>query len=122
MAVPYWPTADNFPQYPQKGFTESIGINVLRSPMDKGPAKQRRRGARVNTMNVSFILTTKQVDNINTFISSTIKGVYRFKFMHPRTNTYVEVRIVPQSESEFYKLTYLAPGFWNIDLVLEVLP
>jgi hypothetical protein len=117
----YWPSAP-FPQSPQKGFTESQGINVLRSPMDVGPAKMRRRGARPAVLNVSFILTSAQATTLETFVKSTLLGTRRFNFLHPRTSTYVEVRIVPQSDSEFYKLTYIAPGYWQTDLVFEVLP
>jgi hypothetical protein len=90
--------------------------------MDMGPAKMRRRGQRGNILGVSFILTSQQATELDRFIKSDLKGVYRFTFTHPRTNTSVEVRIVPQGEGEFYKLTYLAPGYWNTDLTFEVLP
>jgi hypothetical protein len=117
----YWPSAP-FPQSPQKGFTESVGINVLRSPMDIGPSKMRRRGSRPSVLNVSFILTSAQATSLETFVKTTLQGTRRFNFLHPRTNSNVEVRIVPQSEGEFYKLTYIAPGYWQTDLVFEVLP
>jgi len=117
----YWPSAP-FPQSPQKGFTESVGVNVLRSPMDVGPAKMRRRGARPNTLNVQFILTSSQAATLETFVKTTLLGTKRFNFLHPRTSSSVEVRIIPQSDSEFYKLTYIAPGYWQTDLVFEVLP
>jgi hypothetical protein len=117
-----WPTAYNFPQSPQKGFTESVGVNVLRSPMDVGPAKMRRRGARPSVLNVQFILTSQQAGVLKDFINDDLKGTRRFNFLHPRTNTTVEVRIVPQGDGEFFKLTYIAPGYWQTDLVFEVLP
>ena len=122
MANISWPTSNNFPQSPQKGYTETIGINVLRSPMDQGPAKQRRRSARPSILNVSFILTTTQINQLEVFIKDQVKGVFRFNFTHPRTYTTVEVRIVPQSEGELYTLSYLAPGFYQTNLSLEVLP
>jgi hypothetical protein len=117
----YWPSQP-FPQSPQKGFTESQGVNVIRSPMDTGPAKMRRRGARPSVLNVSFILTSAQATSLETFVKTTLLGTRRFNFLHPRTSSYVEVRIVPQSDSEFYKLTYIAPGYWQTDLIFEVLP
>lgn len=116
-----WPSAP-FPQVPQKGFTESVGVNVLRSSMDVGPAKMRRRGARPSVLNVSFILTSQQAQDLETFVKSTLLGTRRFNFPHPRTAATVEARIVPQDDSEFYKLTYIAPGYWQTDLVFEVLP
>lgn len=123
MPIPNWPTTSNFPQVPQKGFTESLGINVIRSQMDSGIAKQRVRGTRPDTMDLSFILTTAHCDILETFIKDTLRGVKRFNFPHPRKlGTTVEVRIVPQQDGEFYRLEYLAPGFWKTSLKFEVLP
>ena len=122
MAIPQWPTAGNFPQSPQKGFVESVGVNVIRSPMDAGPAKQRRRSQRPSTMDLSFILTTAQTQTLENFVQNTLEGVRRFGFLHPRLNTQVEVRIVPQSEGEFFRLQYLAPGYWQTSLKFEILP
>lgn len=121
MAYTYiWPTG--LPQIPQKGFQESIGISVVRSTMDSGPAKQRVRGKRPNSMDLSFILTTAQTQTLENFIKNTIHGVARFGFPHPRLNTTVEVRIVPQGDGEFFKLQYLAPGYWQTSMKFEVLP
>jgi hypothetical protein len=128
MAIPIWPTA--LPQSPQKGFKESVGQNIIRSPMDAGPAKMRNRGKRPNTMDLSFILTTAQTTILENFIKNAstnvslpgISGVGRFSFTHPRTATTVEARIVPQSEGEFYGLEYLAPGYWKTSLKFEILP
>jgi hypothetical protein len=122
MAVPQWPTANGFPQSPQKGFSESIGVNVVRSPMDAGPAKQRRRSRRPSTMDVSFIMTTQHTETLEAFINNDLQGVNRFQFTHPRLYTTIDVRIVPQGEGEFFKLQYLAPGYYQTSLKLEVLP
>ena len=122
MAIPQWPTANNFPQSPQKGFVESVGVNVVRSPMDAGPAKQRRRAKRPSTMDLSFILTTAQTQTLESFIENDLEGVRRFNFTHPRLYTTVEVRIVPQSEGEFFRLQYLAPGYWQTSMKFEILP
>jgi hypothetical protein len=122
MPIPSWPTANSFPQSPQKGFTESVGLNIIRSPMDSGPAKMRRRGTAPNTMDLSFILTTAQTTTLETFIKDTLLGVKRFSFTHPRTAATVEARIVPLGDGEFFKLQYLAPGYWNTSLKFEILP
>lgn len=121
MAYTYiWPST--LPQSPQKGFTESIGALILRTPMDAGPAKQRYRGKRSNTMQVSFIMTTAQVSTLSSWITDTIKGVARFGFTHPRTQAIVETRIVPQGDGALFNSAYIAPGYWNISLQLEILP
>ena len=121
MAIPAW-SAQALPQVPQKGFTESIAVNVIRSAMDAGPAKMRRRSKGVNTMDLSFMLTTAQTTTLENFINNTLLGTKRFSFPHPRTGTTVEVRIVPSGDGEFFKLQYLAPGYWNTSLKFEILP
>jgi hypothetical protein len=90
--------------------------------MDSGPAKMRRRGTIPNTMDLSFILTTAQTTTLETFIKDTLLGVKRFSFPHPRTAATVEARIVPQGDGEFFKLQYLAPGYWTTSLKFEILP
>jgi len=120
MAVLSWPST--LPQSPQKGFTESIGINVIRSQTDAGPAKQRRRASRPTELNLSFIMTTAQTQTLETFVKTTTAGVRRFTFTHPRLYTPVEVRIIPGSGGEYFNLQYLAPGFWNTSLKFEVMP
>jgi len=123
MAYTYlWPTTGNFPQVPQKGFTESVGVNIIRSQMDSGPAKMRRRSNAPNTMSLSFILTTAQVSTLETWIKNDIKGVARFGFTHPRTQAIIEARLVPSGDSELFQLKYLAPGYWETSFTFEILP
>lgn len=114
-----WPTT--LPQVPQKGFTESVGVAVLRSQTDLGPAKQRVRGKRPTELNLTFILTSQQTTELETFVKETIAGVSPFQFTHPRTQELVDVRIVSNS-GEFYQLQYIAPGYWNANLKFEVMP
>lgn len=118
MPIP-WPST--LPQVPQKGFTESVGVVVIRSQTDLGPAKQRPRGRRPSELNLSFIMTTEQTETLEMFIKDTISGVMPFTFTHPRTGNTVDVRIV-SSNGEFYQLQYLAPGYWSVSLKFEVLP
>lgn len=120
MAVISWPST--LPQSPQKGFSESVGINVIRSQTDVGPAKQRRRAKRPSEMNLSFLMTTAQTQTLETFIKDTISGVKRFTFTHPRLYTTVDVRIIPGSNGEFFNLQYAAPGYWSTSLKFEILP
>lgn len=121
MAIPDWASLA-LPQVPQKGYTESIGANILRTPMDAGPAKLRYRGAKASILNIQFIMTTTEVNTLDTFIINTLKGTKRFSFPHPRTKTSVEVRFVTQQDGQVYSLTYLAPEYWSVSLQLEVLP
>lgn len=121
MAYTYvWPTT--LPQAPQKGFSETIGALISRSPMDAGPAKMRRRGKSPNNLKVNFIMTTDQVASLQDFVEHQIMGTIRFGFPHPRLRTMVEVRIIPSGTGDLFTVTYLAPGYWTVDMQLEVLP
>lgn len=121
MAYSYvWPTS--LPQSPQKGYSESGGVLVIRTPTDSGPAKQRKRGNKPQILNVQFIMSTAQVTTLETFIKTTLGGVTRFGFPHPRLGTVSEVRVVPQGEGDLYNLSYVAPGYYNVQLQLEILP
>lgn len=120
MAVLSWP--NTLPQSPQKDFQETIGINIVRSSMDAGPAKQRLRGRRPSMLNLSFIMTTSQTQTLETFVNTDLLGVKRFNFTHPRTGSIVECRLVPQGDGQFFTLQYRAPGYWQTNLQFEVLP
>lgn len=121
MAAAYtWPLG--LPQVPQKGFTETGGALIMRTSMDAGIAKQRRRGYSPSQLNLTFILTSAQVTTLENFVDNTIRGVARFYFPHPRTSQQEEVRIIPQGEGTLYNLAYLAPGYWTLTIQFEVLP
>ena len=121
MAVSYvWPPG--LPQVVEKGYTESIGLNVLRTPMDAGPAKIRRRALKPAILNVSFLMTASQITILETFVLNTIQGTARFGFPHPRTGVEVETRIIPASDGSYYTLAYRGPNYYGVSLQLEILP
>lgn len=121
MAYTYtWPTA--LPQSPQKGYSETGGVLAMRTPMDAGPAKLRRRGQKPQMLNVTFLMTSAQVVVFEDFVKNTIKGVARFGFAHPRTGSIAEVRIIPEGEGNLYNMSYTAPGYYTLQFQLEVLP
>lgn len=120
MANYVWPPA--LPQVPQRGFSESVGANIIRTPTDQGPAKQRRRSLRPSTMGVSFLMTTAQVAILQDFLYDTLQGVKAFDFIHPRTGYTVNTRVVPGQDGELFKSTYAAPDYWTITLNFEILP
>ena len=120
MAISVWPPG--LPQNPQKGYSETGGVLIVRTPQDAGPAKMRRRGEKVQDLNITFLMTTAQVTILETFVKYTLNGTARFSFKHPRLGTNVEVRIVPQGEGDLYTLNYEAPGYYIVQLKFEVLP
>lgn len=120
MAAYIWPL--DLPQAPQKGFSESIGVNVLRTPMDLGAPKLRRRGARPDVLNANFIMSSSQVEILENFCKNTVRGTARFDFPHPRTHQQVEVRFIPEEGGTMFQLQYIAPEYWNVSMRLELLP
>lgn len=115
-----WPAS--LPQSPQRGFSETTGTNIIRTPTDSGPAKLRYRGLKPSKMNLTFMMTDAQVQTLESWVTGTIKGVARFGFTHPRKGTTVECRLVPQGEGDLYTVTYLAPGYWTVAIQMEILP
>ena len=121
MAALYtWPTT--LPEYPEKGFSESGGVIVLRTPMDSGPSKQRYIGRAPQQINVTYFMSEEQVSVFESFVKDTLKGVSRYNLTHPRLKTQAEGRIVSQSNGQLYTLQYTAPGYYNVSFQLEILP
>jgi hypothetical protein len=125
MATPTWPSA--LPQSPNRDFTETSGVLLGRTPMDRGPAKQRRLGIRPRTAEVQFLMNNTQVELLETFINHVLYGVRRFEFKHPRTNVVELTRIIPNGDGQLYKIGYIggATGptpnvsFYNVQMQLE---
>ena len=116
-----WPVT--LPQTPLNGsFTESVGFNYIRTPMDSGPAKIRKRSGRASPMSMSFMMTNTQLGYLKTFVETTISGVARFYFDHPRTGSTMEVRIVPSSDGALYSIDQATPTHYVVSLSMEQLP
>ena len=112
-----WPTT--LPIYPKlRGYSESSETNVIRSPVDIGPAKLRSRyTTSVKIFSTSFLLTAAQFATFETFYETTIDyGALSFDWFHPRTRAAATCRIktVP---------TYTPQGrdFWVVAFELEII-
>ena len=90
--------------------------------MDAGPAKMRRRGVKSTMLQVGFYMSDDQIQTLETFIKSTLKGTARFDFPHPRTGAIVEVRIVPDQDGMLYTAGFNAPGEFTVDMKMEIMP
>jgi len=120
MAASYtWPVT--LPASPLTDYLEEKNLNILHTPMDAGPAKMRRRSILPDTLRVNYIMTAAQVDTLETFVFTTLSGIARFNYTHPRTNVAEEVRIVPQGEA-MYTLNYESKDLYKVSLTLQVLP
>jgi hypothetical protein len=120
MASYVWPSS--LPQAPQDDFSETGGVLILRTQVDAGPAKMRRRGARPKTLSCSFYMTTAQVATLESFVEDTLRGTARFDFTHPRLGSNIEVRLVPQQDGQLFAISFITNGYWNVALEMEVMP
>lgn len=122
MAYSYvWPLT--LPQNPlRSGYSETPGANILRTPMDAGPAKMRLRSRRPDSVAVTYVMEAAQLVTLETFCRDTIRGTARFGWKHPRTKQIVEARIVPDQEGSLYTITPAGGDLWHVALRIEVLP
>lgn len=93
-------------------YSESPPDNALRTSMDVGPPKSRRRTtANVRPLSVMMILTTAQVETLDVFYDDTLaSGTLTFNFDHPRTETteemqFAEPPIYGEPDGDYFKVT-----------------
>jgi hypothetical protein len=103
----------------EEGYAERWAENVIRSPMDVGPAKLRRRStAAVRRTTAVQLLTTAQVATLKTFYDTTTAyGSLSFDFTDARTGATLEARYVTPPA-----IAPAAPGYWRAAYDLEILP
>ena len=71
----------------KSGYNETVPENIIRTEMDVGPAKIRRRGtAAVRPFTFNLFLSPTQLSALDTFYVTTLKsGSLSFTFKSPRT-------------------------------------
>ena len=87
MSIIYqWP-AGVPKEFMKNGYDDGIADNRLRSPMDIGPGKKRRRSTWTpREVSGSIIMTKDQVATFEAWFNDTLAGgVYNFQLEHPRT-------------------------------------
>ena len=116
-----WPAG--LPQEPLFAqMSDDYGLNILTTGMDSGVAKMRKRGVRSSKMQMKFMMTTAQVATLKTFVGTTISGIARFYFTHPRTGSTIEARLVPDGNGALYTISQANSGNWMIGLTMEQMP
>jgi hypothetical protein len=115
-----WPSSSSVPQIPLiQGFSETFPNVVVRTSMDAGPAKVRRRfTAAERPFKLNMILTAAQATAFDTFFVTTVAGgSLPFTWVHPRTQEAADFRFVGQP-------TYSAldGGLYQVDFTIELLP
>jgi hypothetical protein len=113
-----WPAS--LPELPLSGkYTEMPPNLVIRTGMDVGPAKVRRRfTAGVRDIKVAFFLTADQVEILDDFfLVDLLGGSLSFTWVNPRTNSTASLRFKkPPNYSHFANIWY------DVDFELEILP
>ena len=119
MSVPVWPT-----ELPQQlfvnGYSQSFAETTIKSDMDAGPAKVRRRfTAGVEPVSGTMLLTGTQLTSLATFYNTTLLGgSLRFSWTKPPAHTAAcEMRF-----TESPSWTAVEPEVYEVSLSLEILP
>ncbi len=123
MAVPIWPTG--LPQRPLKaGYKRSLPNNLIRSSMDTGSDKVRKRGRfRPEDVQAAYILKPAQVTILENFVHNTIaEGAICFDWWHTEKNKYVRARLKGGNGGLFDIQPYRDSICWQVTLNLEIWP
>lgn len=115
--MPAWP--GSLPAAPLLGHRETAPEMVVRTEMDAGPAKLRRRfTAGVRTLEIPLVLSDAQVQALDDFYVTTLAGgTLRFDHKHPRTAAVVKYRFIARPQYDL-----ITPSKWRTTLRLEILP
>lgn len=127
----YWPA--ELPFLPLKDeYQEGMAMNTLRTQMEFGPAKVRRRtSANMSQLTASYDLFTEYetasgrvVDQKALFeaFMLTAEGLPFWLPDPTDPSRYLKVRIKAQSEEQSVTLTPVFSGLWNVTLNMEVYP
>lgn len=114
------------PTWPSKfcplagSFQESPPNSTIRSSMDKGPDKIRRRTtANIRPVQFNILISRQDTQELDTFYDvETVGGSLPFDFVHPRTEQIVEARFVNPPQYTDRK----AGQKYHCTIELEILP
>jgi hypothetical protein len=101
----------------ERGFAYAVGETVIRTEMDVGPVKVRRRSTRpIDKIKGSINLTTDEYDTLQYFFNTTLNGgTERFSFNHPITGVSTEFRFTgPISYSSIGGGNFVADMEWEV--------
>ena len=97
------------------GYSETPPERTIRTSMDVGPAKVRRRTcAAVSRIGFTLWLTNEEWDTLYNFYLNNDALV--FNFVHPRTGQTVKARFTDVPEGSFNQT------MWDVSVRLEIMP
>lgn len=119
--MPTWP--ETLPSCPlASGYSEAPKSQVLRSSMDAGPPKSRRRfTAALRTVSVQLVMSKVQLAEFEAWFDADIQGgALPFNWTQPRTDEVVSVVIVGDPP---YQIAPLGNSHhWTLSMQLEIQP
>lgn len=117
MSNPIWPAS--LPQDPyQDGPSIEPASNALRTQMDAGPAKMRRRYTAVpETVKFNLILSESEWATLDTFVRITIQDVLPFDWKDFTTGAAATYRFTKRPTRTWY-----GDDLWTVSFELEKLP
>lgn len=117
-----WP--GSLPQYLEIGLQDTRQKGFLRSPVDAGPSKQRKRfTATTRGMAGTMLFTTAQRATFETFYTTTInEGADEFTMSDPLDASTVSVRFVEPPQFRALAGGPSGAALWRASLSLEILP
>jgi len=120
MAV-QWPTGLDVKPL-ASAYDEQPPRLIIRTPMDSGPAKVRRKlSNNVRIVQIEMLLSQDELEDFDEFFTLTILGgALSFEWTHPRTGEAIDSRILcDDSNGPKYRWE---DGSYLVSFALEVLP
>ena len=115
--MPTWPSS--LPAPAINTYRETPPQNTIRTQMDKGPPKLRRRTtANVRPISFTLRLTAAEVDVLDAFfVTDVYSGALSFDYTHPRTGASVTAQFTSEPQYGDIEGT-----LYNVGIELEILP
>ena len=123
MAVYRWPLS--LPQKPLvDGYKRTLPNNLIRSSMDTGSDKVRKRGRfKPQEISASYVLTAAQRNTLEDFIHNNLaEGAICFNWPHPELNKLVRARLKASSDGILEFSPYKDTTRWSVTLKIEIWP
>jgi len=123
MAVYRWPTS--LPQKPLvDGYKRVLPNNLIRSSMDTGSDKVRKRGRfKPQEISASYVLTAAQRNTLENFVHNSLaEGAICFNWPHPELNKLVRARLKASQDGILEFSPYRDTTRWSVTLKIEIWP
>ena len=122
MSLPSWPEALPKEWYTEEGPKYAPADNTIRTSMDGGPPKLRRRfTAQVEDVTLNNVLDQDEFNALEDFVKDTLGEVSRFTWTHFRRNDQDATYRFKAGWSSV-QAQFLAGDLWSVSITLELQP